>query len=93
MSRSIIASTSGRSWWTVSSSTSPGRAQASASRTAASSSPGWLIADGATNKKVGEELDISERTVKGHLSNVFQKLGVADRMKLLLYLRDGRIEA
>ena len=52
-----------------------------------------LIADGASNKQVGVELDISERTVKGHLSNVFQKLGVADRMKLILYLRDGKIEA
>lgn len=52
-----------------------------------------LIADGATNKQAGLELDISERTVKGHLSNVFQKLGVPDRFKLLLYLRDGKIEA
>ena len=51
-----------------------------------------LIADGATNKEAGMALDISERTVKGHLSNVFQKLDVADRMKLLLYLRDGRKE-
>ena len=52
-----------------------------------------LIADGATNKQAGLELEISERTVKGHLSNVFQKLGVPDRFKLLLYLRDGKIEA
>ena len=34
-----------------------------------------LIADGASNKEVGSELDISERTVKGHLSNIFLKLG------------------
>jgi len=47
-----------------------------------------LLADGATNKQVAEELDISERTVKGHLSNVFSKLGVSDRLKLVLFLKD-----
>lgn len=49
-----------------------------------------LIAGGATNKKVAEELDITERTVKGHLSNVFMKLGVQDRLKLVLFLSGGR---
>jgi two-component system nitrate/nitrite response regulator NarL len=45
-----------------------------------------LIVSGATNKQVAAELDISERTVKGHLSNIFQKLGVTDRLKLVLYV-------
>jgi len=45
-----------------------------------------LIVAGASNKQVAQTLDISERTVKGHLSNVFQKLGVADRLKLVLYV-------
>lgn len=48
-----------------------------------------LLAEGASNKKVGAELDISERTVKGHLSNIFSKLGVSDRLKLVLFLNDG----
>jgi two-component system, NarL family, nitrate/nitrite response regulator NarL len=48
------------------------------------------IAEGATNKEVGVDLDISERTVKGHLSNIFLKLGVPDRMKLMLYINDER---
>ncbi len=52
-----------------------------------------LIADGATNKEVGIELDISERTVKGHLSNIFLKLGIPDRMKLMLFLNDERQQA
>ncbi len=52
-----------------------------------------LIADGASNKEVGVELDISERTVKGHLSNVFLKLGIPDRMKLMLFLNDERQQA
>jgi DNA-binding NarL/FixJ family response regulator len=49
-----------------------------------------LLADGATNKQVAQELAITERTVKGHLSNVFMKLGVHDRLKLVLFLNGGR---
>jgi two-component system NarL family response regulator len=49
-----------------------------------------LIVEGASNKEVASSLNISERTVKGHLSNVFQKLGVADRLKLVLYVREGK---
>jgi two-component system, NarL family, nitrate/nitrite response regulator NarL len=49
-----------------------------------------LLAAGATNKQVAVELDITERTVKGHLSNVFMKLGVPDRLKLVLYLNGGQ---
>jgi len=52
-----------------------------------------LIADGATNKEVGIQLDISDRTVKGHLSNIFLKLGTPDRVKLMLYLQDQRPSA
>lgn len=46
-----------------------------------------LLVNGATNKEVAGALNISERTVKGHLSNVFQKLGVTDRLKLVLMVR------
>ena len=49
-----------------------------------------LIVEGASNKEVASSLNISERTVKGHLSNVFQKLGVADRLKLVLLVREGK---
>lgn len=49
-----------------------------------------LIVDGATNKEVGVALDISDRTVKGHLSNIYLKLGTPDRVKLMLYLQDER---
>ena len=50
-----------------------------------------LIVEGASNKEVASALAISERTVKGHLSNVFQKLGVSDRLKLMLYVREGKV--
>jgi DNA-binding NarL/FixJ family response regulator len=38
-----------------------------------------LVADGKTNKEIGAELGLSEKTVKNHLSNVFQKLQVGRR--------------
>jgi len=50
-----------------------------------------LIGEGASNKQVASALAISERTVKGHLSNVFQKLGVSDRLNLVLLVREGRL--
>lgn len=38
-----------------------------------------LLADGKANKEIGNELDISERTVKTHLAHLFEKLGVTSR--------------
>jgi DNA-binding NarL/FixJ family response regulator len=44
-----------------------------------------LVASGYKNKEVGATLTISERTVKTHLTNIFQKLGVRDRVGLVMY--------
>ncbi len=38
-----------------------------------------LVAQGFTNKAIGAQLGISDRTVQGHLANIFGKLGVASR--------------
>ena len=38
-----------------------------------------LIAEGRTNKEVGTELGLSEKTVKNYLSNIFEKLHVSRR--------------
>jgi DNA-binding NarL/FixJ family response regulator len=53
-----------------------------------------LIAQGFKNKEMAERLFISEQTVKNHLHNIFDKLGVSDRLELALYaihhkLHDG----
>jgi DNA-binding NarL/FixJ family response regulator len=45
-----------------------------------------LVGSGGTNKQIARQLDISERTVKAHLTEVFRKLGIADRLKLALLL-------
>lgn len=41
-----------------------------------------MIASGAFNKEIASTLNISERTVKNHVSNIFKKIGVSDRRKL-----------
>ena len=49
-----------------------------------------LVATGQKNREVGATLSISERTVKTHLTNIFQKLGVRDRVGLVMFaLRHG----
>jgi DNA-binding NarL/FixJ family response regulator len=45
-----------------------------------------LIGDGGTNKQIARQLAISERTVKAHLTEIFRKLGIADRLKLALLI-------
>lgn len=43
-----------------------------------------LVAGGASNREIASELSITERTVKAHLSAVFEKLGLRDRLQLSL---------
>lgn len=44
-----------------------------------------LLAVGMYNKEVAESLDISERTVKNHVSNIFKKIGVTDRTQAAVF--------
>ena len=44
-----------------------------------------LIAEGLKNKEIGKRLFISETTVTHHLSSIFSKLGVSDRLELVIY--------
>jgi DNA-binding NarL/FixJ family response regulator len=45
-----------------------------------------LVSSGASNKQIARALNISDRTVKAHLTTTFQKLGITDRLHLALYM-------
>lgn len=46
------------------------------------------VALGASNRQIAEKLDIAERTVKAHLSTIFGKLEVRDRVQLALTMNN-----
>jgi DNA-binding NarL/FixJ family response regulator len=45
-----------------------------------------LVADGRTNRQIGEELHLAEKTVKNYVSSILQKLEVARRAEAAAYL-------
>ncbi len=46
-----------------------------------------LVAEGLPNKQIARRLEISEKTVKAHLTSVFRAIGVTDRMQAGLWAR------
>ena len=48
-----------------------------------------LVAQGLANKNIARRLGIAERTVKAHLTSIFQAIGVADRTQAALWARDN----
>lgn len=44
-----------------------------------------LVASGMFNKEIAEEMKISERTVKNHISSIFKKIDVADRTQAAVF--------
>ena len=50
-----------------------------------------LIGAGYTNKDLARELSISENTAKHHVTNIFDKLGVSNRLELLLFATEHRL--
>lgn len=49
-----------------------------------------LIAEGLPNKLIARRLEISEKTVKSHLTNIFQAIGVSDRTQAALWAQRNR---
>ena len=43
------------------------------------------VANGKLNKEIANELKISERTVKNHISNIFKKIDVNDRTQAAVF--------
>jgi DNA-binding NarL/FixJ family response regulator len=46
-----------------------------------------LVAEGLPNKLIARRLEISEKTVKAHLTRVFERIGVTDRTQAALWAR------
>jgi two-component system NarL family response regulator len=50
-----------------------------------------LVGSGESNKQIAQRLAITERTVKAHLTEIFRKLDVADRLKLALIVTGSMV--
>lgn len=48
-----------------------------------------LVGRGESNKRIAQQLAITERTVKAHLTEIFRKLHISDRIKLALMMKDA----
>jgi DNA-binding NarL/FixJ family response regulator len=46
-----------------------------------------LVAEGLPNKQIARRLEITEKTVKAHLTSVFRAIDVTDRMQAALWAR------
>jgi DNA-binding NarL/FixJ family response regulator len=46
------------------------------------------VVDGLTNKEISQKLNVVERTVEYHLSNIFRKTGVFNKIELILWVQE-----
>ncbi len=49
-----------------------------------------LVSHGATNKIIANKMNITERTVKAHLTTIYNKMAIPDRLSLAIFFRDTR---
>jgi DNA-binding NarL/FixJ family response regulator len=47
-----------------------------------------LVAEGMPTGEIGRSLGISTHTVKNHLFNIYEKLGISNRIELVLYVQN-----
>ena len=50
-----------------------------------------LVAEGATNKEIGDSLFVSESTVRAHLHNILEKLHLANRAQAAAFAVNKRL--
>jgi len=48
-----------------------------------------MIADGFTNRQIASALYITDGTVKNYVSNIYSKIGIKDRTKLAIYIKNN----
>jgi DNA-binding NarL/FixJ family response regulator len=51
-----------------------------------------MVAEGLLNKQIAYELDVSEATIKAHVTAIFRKLGVQNRTQAVLAISALNIE-
>jgi two-component system response regulator DegU len=51
-----------------------------------------LISEGMNNREIADELFISEKTVKNHVSNIFKKIDVSDRTQAAIYVLKNNLD-
>jgi two-component system, NarL family, nitrate/nitrite response regulator NarL len=51
------------------------------------------VVAGFSNKDLGQEFSISERTVKRHLTNIYEKLGISNRLELAVFAMNHHLSA
>jgi DNA-binding NarL/FixJ family response regulator len=66
-----------------------GSSEANGNLTAREQTVLGLVAKGCSNKEIARRLEISEKTVKVHLTHVFREIGVFDRVQAALWARDN----
>jgi DNA-binding NarL/FixJ family response regulator len=53
-----------------------------------------LVAQGRTNREIGKQLGVAERTARTHVSNILAKLGLASRTQAAMWaVREGLVDA
>ncbi len=53
----------------------------------------FMIGEGASNKEIADRLGITQRTVKAHLTSIFRKLDLSDRVRLALFVSKHSVVA
>jgi DNA-binding NarL/FixJ family response regulator len=49
-----------------------------------------MVAEGLPNREISSKLDVSPHTVKNHLFRIYEKLGISNRVELVLYAHSSR---
>ncbi|HEK1009149.1 TPA: helix-turn-helix transcriptional regulator [Pseudomonas putida] len=52
-----------------------------------------FLSKGLTNKEIGQQLGISQHTVRDHLSSVFKKLNIHSRLELAILINASKVPA